>query len=100
MRPRKSANKSGEEVKSRCCRLSVRACVRACVCVCVRATGPPTVGGELVLLEHGDAQDVLVEVPDEELAVEVPLGVERVAERPGRVALGPHGELAVRVAFT
>lgn len=61
---------------------------------------PLTVRCELVLLEHADAQHVLVHVIDEELAVEVPLGVEGVAGGAGGVALGPHGQLAVRVALT
>lgn len=65
-----------------------------------RASRPLTVWRELVLLEHGDAQHVLVEVLDEELAVEVPLGVEGVADGAGGVALRPHRQLTVRVAFT
>ena len=34
------------------------------------------------------------------MTAEVPLGVEGVADRPGRVALGPHGQLTVRVTLT
>lgn len=40
--------------------------------------GGLTVGCELVPLKDGDAEHVLVQVPDVELTVEVPLGVERV----------------------
>lgn len=35
-----------------------------------------------------------------ELTVKVPLGVERVIERPGCKDLVPHGHLTVRVTFT
>lgn len=34
------------------------------------------------------------------MAVEVPFGVEGVSDGAGGVALGPHGQLAVRVALT
>lgn len=61
---------------------------------------PLTVWRELVFLKHGDAQDVLVEVSDEELAVEVPLWVQGVTDGARGVTLRPHGQLAVRVAFT
>lgn len=59
-----------------------------------------TVWRELVFLKHGDAQNVLVEVSDEELAVEVPLWVQGVTDGARGVALCSHGQLAVRVAFT
>lgn len=58
-----------------------------------------TVWGELVFLKHGDTQDVLVEVFDEELAVKVPLWVQSVADWFGGVALGSHRQLTVRIAF-
>lgn len=58
-----------------------------------------TVWRELVFLEHGDAQDVLVEVSDEEVAVEVPLWVQGVTDGAGGVTLRSHGQLAVRVAL-
>lgn len=60
----------------------------------------PTVRRELVFLKHSDAQDVLVEVFDEELAVEVPLRAQGVADGARGVALSSHRQLAVRVAFT
>lgn len=60
----------------------------------------PTVWRELVFLKHSDAQNVLVEVFDEELAVEVPLWAQGVADGARGVALGSHRQLAVRVAFT
>lgn len=75
---------------------AVVACVYKFPCV----SSPLTVWWELVLLEHSDAQDVLVEVFDEELAVEVPLWVQSVADRSGRVALSPHRQLTVRIALT
>lgn len=59
-----------------------------------------TVGGELVPVEHGETQHVLVQVLDEELAVEVPLGVQGVGEGPGGVALGAHADFTVRVALS
>lgn len=34
------------------------------------------------------------------LTVEVPLGIQRVVERPGREDLSSHGHLTVRVTFT
>lgn len=40
------------------------------------------VGRELIPLEHGDAQDVLVQVFDEELTAEVPFRVDRVVLSP------------------
>lgn len=61
---------------------------------------PLTVWRELVFLKHSDAQDVLVDVFDEELAAEVPLWVQGVADGAGGVALSSHRQLAVRVAFT
>lgn len=60
----------------------------------------PTVWRELVFLKHSDAQNVLVEVFDEELAVEVPLWAQGVADGARGVALSSHRQLAVRVAFT
>lgn len=60
----------------------------------------PTIWWELVFLEHSDTQDVLVKVLDEELTVEVPLGVESVTDRSGGVALSPHRQLAVWITFT
>lgn len=61
---------------------------------------PLTVWRELVFLKHSDAQNVLVDVFDEELAVELPLWVQGVADGAGGVALSSHRQLAVRVAFT
>ncbi len=58
-------------------------------CVC-GAMWNPTVGGELVPLKDGEAEDVLIQVFDEEVAVEVPFGVERVGLMAGRVALSAH----------
>lgn len=46
-------------------------------CVCALA-----IGRELIPLEHCDAQDVLVQVFDEELTAEVPFWVNRVILRP------------------
>lgn len=40
-----------------------------------------------------------MEVLDEELAVEVPLGIECVLEGPGGVALGAHADFTVRITF-
>lgn len=59
-----------------------------------------TVWRELVPLKHSDAQDLLLQVFDEELAVGVPLGIQSVLDRLGDVALGPHGHLAVRVTLS
>ena len=59
-----------------------------------------TIWWELILLKHSDAQDILVEVFDKKLAVEVPLGVQSVADGPGRVALSPHRQLTVRIILT
>lgn len=70
------------------------------LCVCASTVHQLTIRRELVLLEHSDAQDVLIEVFDEELAVEVPLWVQSVADRSGGVTLRPHRQLAVRIAFT
>lgn len=58
-----------------------------------------TVWRELVPLEHGDAEDLLLQVSDEELAVGIPLGIQGVLDRLGDVALGAHGHLAVRVTL-
>lgn len=59
-----------------------------------------TVWRELVPLKHSDAQDLLLQVFDEELAVGVPLGIQSVLDRLGDVALGPHGHLAVWVTLS
>lgn len=59
-----------------------------------------TIRGELVPLEHRDAQHVLLQVLDEELAVGIPLGIEGVLDGLGDVALGAHGHLAVGVALS
>lgn len=58
-----------------------------------------TVGGKLVSLKDSDAEDVLVNVFNVKLAVEVPLGVQSVVERPGRKDLSSHRHLTVRVTF-
>lgn len=42
----------------------------------------PAIRRELIPLKHGDAEDVLVQVFDEELAAEVPFRVYRVILRP------------------
>lgn len=68
--------------------------------MCVCPSHPLTVWRELVFLEHGDAQDILVEVFNEELAVKVPLWVQRVADGSRGVALGSHRQLTIRIAFT
>lgn len=59
-----------------------------------------TVWRELVPLKHGDAENLLLQVLDEELAVGIPLGVQRVLDRLGDVTLGAHGHLAVRVTLS
>lgn len=59
-----------------------------------------TVRRELIPLEHGDAQDVLVQVFDEELTAEVPFWVDGVILRPRGVALCSHRQLTVRVTLT
>lgn len=59
-----------------------------------------TVRRELVPLEHGDAENLLLQVLDEELAVGIPLGIQRVLDRLGDVTLGAHGHLAVRVTLS
>lgn len=58
-----------------------------------------TIWRELVPLKHGDAQHLLLQVSDEELAVGIPLGIQSVLDRLGNVTLGPHGHLAVRVTL-
>lgn len=57
-----------------------------------------TIGGELVPLEHGDTEDFLLQVSDEELAVGVPLRVQGVLDGLSDVTLRAHGHLAVRIA--
>lgn len=64
----------------KCVSVCVRDCLYLHVCVCV-SLYKLTIRRELVPLEEGDTQDVLIQVLNEELAVEVPLGVERVVER-------------------
>ena len=60
----------------------------------------PTVGGELVPFEDGDAEDVLVQIFDVELTREVPLRIQGVVQRSGCEGLGSHGHFTVRVTFT
>lgn len=50
----------------------------ACVRSEIRIGGVPTVWRELVPFKDGHAQDVLLQVLDEKLAVGVPLGIQRV----------------------
>lgn len=59
-----------------------------------------TVWRELVPVEHGETQHILVQVLNEELAVEVPLGVQCVLEGPGGVALGAHADFTIGVALS
>lgn len=59
-----------------------------------------TIWGELVPLEHGNAEHVLLEVFDKELAVGVPLGVEGVLYCLGNVALRAHCHLTVGIALS
>lgn len=59
------------EVSEQC-----KAIMKASVLYCWQ--GRLTVRGELVPLKHGDTQDVLLQVLDEELTVGIPLGVESV----------------------
>ena len=59
-----------------------------------------TVWRELVPLKHGDAEDLLLQVFDEELAVGIPLGIQSVLDCLGDVTLGAHGHLAVRVTLS
>lgn len=70
------------------------------VFVWVCPSHPLTVRRELILLKHGDAQDILVEVFNKELAVKVPLWVQCVADGSRGVALGSHRQLTIRIAFT
>lgn len=58
------------------------------------------IGRELIPLKHSDAQDVLVQVFDEELTAEVPFRVNRVILSPWGVALCSHRQLTVRVTLT
>lgn len=58
-----------------------------------------TIGWELVPVKHGDTQDILIQVLNEELAVEVPLGVQGVLHGPRCVALRAHADFTVRVAL-
>lgn len=60
---------------------------------------PLTIWRKLIFLEDSDAQDVLVEVFDEKLTVEVPLGAQSVADWPRRVALSSHCQLTVRITL-
>lgn len=64
-------------------------------CVCAART----VWRELIFLKHSDAQDILVEVVDEKLAAEVPLGVRGITGWTGRVALSPHRQLTVGISL-
>ena len=59
-----------------------------------------TIRWKLVPFKNGDAEDVLVKVFNVKLTVEVPLGVQRVVERPGCEDLSSHGHFAVRVTLT
>lgn len=59
-----------------------------------------TVWRELVPLKHSDAENLLFQVSDEELAVRIPLRVQRVLDCLGDVALRAHGHLTVRVALS
>lgn len=59
-----------------------------------------TIWGKLVSVEHGETQHVLVKVLDEELAVEIPLGIQGVLEGSGGVALRAHADLTVGVALS
>lgn len=58
-----------------------------------------TIWRELVPLKHRDAEDLLLQVFDEELAVGIPLGIQSVLDRLGDVTLGAHGHLTVRVTL-
>lgn len=59
-----------------------------------------TVWRELVPLKHSDAEDLLLQVFDEELAVGIPLGIQSVLDGLGDVTLGAHGHLTVRVTLS
>lgn len=59
-----------------------------------------TIGGELVPLEDGDAQNILVQVLNEELTVEVPLGVDCVIYCAGGETLCSHGNLAIWITLS
>lgn len=59
-----------------------------------------TIWRELVPLKHSDAQHLLLQVSDEELAVGIPLGIQSVLDRLGDVTLGAHGHLTVRVTLS
>lgn len=58
-----------------------------------------TIWRKLVSVEHGETEHVLVQILDEELAIEIPLGVQCVLEGPGGIALGAHADLTVRVTL-
>lgn len=60
------------------------------LCMYIVCVWNPTVGRELVPLKDGEAEDILMQVFDEEVAVEVPFGVERVGLMAGCVALSTH----------
>lgn len=64
------------------------------------STTQEIIWGKLVSVEHGETQHVLVKVLDEELAVEIPLGIQGVLEGSGGVALRAHADLTVGVALS
>lgn len=59
-----------------------------------------TIWGELVPLKHRDAEHVLLEVFDKELAVGVPLWIEGVLHCLGDVALRAHRHLTVWITLS
>ena len=59
-----------------------------------------TIGGELVPLTDCNAEDILVQIFEKELAVEVPLWVEGVIQGTRGVILLTHGHLAVWFALS
>lgn len=58
-----------------------------------------TVRRELIPVKHGDTEDILIQILNEELAVKVPLGVQGVLHSPRRVALRAHADFTVRVTL-
>lgn len=58
-----------------------------------------TVRRELIPVKHGDTEDILIQILNEELAVKVPLGVQGVLHGPRCVALRAHADFTVRVAL-